>query len=108
MRKSATTKVDAPPATGEDFFVRFTIDALLGLMTDLCCRVEEAGTRREASQVLLAKAHIDEAVGLLRTIQPVPIPREIASARRMLSPAPLARSLVQQPRRPHQARGLAS
>jgi hypothetical protein len=76
MRKPATVRRVPPAPTDDDFFVRFTIDALIGLMTDLRDRVEQSGTRREVAQVLLAEAHVDEAVGLLRTVQPAPSLRE--------------------------------
>jgi hypothetical protein len=76
MRKHATIGRVPSAAIEEGFFVRFTIEALTGLITDLRCRVEQTGSQREVAQVLLAEAHIDEATDMLRTIQPTPSVRE--------------------------------
>jgi hypothetical protein len=72
MRKHAAIRRVPPAPTEEDFFIRLTRDALMGLIRDLRRRVEQTGTPREAAQVLLAEAHISEAVGLLKRIQPTP------------------------------------
>lgn len=70
MRKPATVRRVLPRPTEEDFFIRLTIEATMDLIMDLRRRVEHSGTPRAIAQVLLAEAHISEAVGLLRTIQP--------------------------------------
>jgi hypothetical protein len=70
MRRPAIVRRVPSAPTDEDFFIRLTIDALMGLIADLRCRVEQTGTRHQVAQVLLAQAHIDEATGLLRAIQP--------------------------------------
>jgi hypothetical protein len=72
MRNHATMRQVPPKPEDEDFFVRLATDALITVMTDLRCRVEHSGTPRSIAQVLLAEAHVAEAVGLLRTIQPMP------------------------------------
>jgi len=95
VRKPATLRRISPAPANEDFFVRFTIDALMGLITDLRSRVEQTGTPRQATQVFLARAHIHEAIGLLRTIQPTPGVRECHG----LSPLRHLGSRVQQERR---------
>jgi hypothetical protein len=71
MRKPATARRVLPAPAEDDFFVRPTIEAIMDLIADLRCRLEKSGTPRVFAQVLLAEAHIAEAVGLLRTIQPV-------------------------------------
>jgi hypothetical protein len=76
MQKHATIRRVPTTPTDEYFFIRLTIDALMGLIGDLRCRVEQTGTQRQVAQVLLAGAHIDEGVGILRTIQPTPSVRE--------------------------------
>jgi hypothetical protein len=108
MRRSATIRRDLSAPPDESFFIRLAADALTSMMTDLRCRVEHAGTRRSVAQVLLAEAHIAEAVGLLRAIQTLPSAHKFAPPGPSLSSAPPARSQVQRPRRPHQAHGLAS
>jgi hypothetical protein len=60
-----------------NFFVHLTPDVLIREIADLRCRVEHAGSRRQIAQALLAKAHIDKAVGLLRTIEPAPSTHEL-------------------------------
>jgi hypothetical protein len=107
MRRPATIRRAPPAPTDEGFLIRLATEALTSVMTDLRCRVEHTGTRRSVVQVLLAEAHIAEAVSLLRAIQPISSLREFASARPVLSPAPPTRSRVQQPRRPHRPQGLA-
>jgi hypothetical protein len=64
------------PAPADEEFIRLTLDALMGLMTALRTRVVQTGTRRDVTQILLAEAHIDEAAGILRTIQSTPNVRE--------------------------------
>lgn len=108
MRRPATRRRVPPAPTGEDFFNRLATDALTSVMTDLRRRVEHSGTERSVAQVLLAEAHIAEAVGLLRAIQPMPSEREFAPPGPLLSQAPHARTRMERARRPHQARRLAS
>jgi hypothetical protein len=96
MRNPATARRVPPAPTEEEFFVRFTIEALLGLIADLRCRVEHTGTQREVHQLLLAEAHIAEAVGLLTLIQPTPSVRESHN----LSPNHRAGRRLQQAGRP--------
>jgi hypothetical protein len=108
MRRAATIRRVPPAPTDEGFFIRLATDALTSVMTDLRRRVEHTGTRCSVAQVLLAEAHIAEAVGLLRAIQPMPRMRDIISLRPLLSSAPNARSRAQRLRRPHQANDLAS
>ena len=107
MRKSATRRVKPPTPTNEDFCIRLAADALVSVITDLRNRVERSGTPRSVAQVLLVEAHIAEAVGLLRMIQPMPSLREVAPLGPSLRPTPHARSRVQRPRESHQAHGLA-
>jgi hypothetical protein len=78
MRRPAILRRIPSAPTDENFFIRLTTDGLMGLITDLRHRVENTGTRRSVAQVLLAEAHIDEAVGLLRAIQPAPKVRKSA------------------------------
>ena len=74
------------PAPADEEFIRLTLDALMGLMTALRTRVVQTGTRRDVTQILLAEAHIDEAAGILRTIQPTPNVREVTLRGTMLRP----------------------
>ncbi len=76
MRRPATMRRVPRAPTDEGFFIRLATDALMGVMTDLRRRVEHKGTRRSVAQVLLAEAHIDEAIGLLKAIQSMPRMRE--------------------------------
>jgi hypothetical protein len=108
MRRPATVRRDVSAPPDESFFIRLAADALTSVMTDLRRRVEHTGTRRSVAQVLLAEAHIAEAVGLLRAIQPMPSEREFAPPGPLLSQAPHARTRMERARRPHQARRLAS
>jgi len=96
MRKHATIRRVPSAPTDDDFFIRLTIEALMGLITDLRCRVEQTGTQREVAQVLLAGAHINEGVGILRTIHPTPSVRESHN----LTPHRYAGRPVQQAGRP--------
>jgi hypothetical protein len=102
MPRPATVRRVPLAPTDVDFFIRLATDAIMGVMTELRLRVERAGTSRSVAQVLLAEAHIDEAIGLLKAIQPMPSMREFTSARPVLSPAPPAPSRVLRVRRPHQ------
>jgi hypothetical protein len=108
MRKPVIVRRVPAPPTDEDFFIRLTTHGLMGLIADLRHRVEQSGTPRSVAQVLLAEAHIAEAVGLLRGIQPTPTECNLARPGPLLRAAPHARGRVQRPRRPHQAHGLAS
>ena len=51
-------------------FMHNALDALQSAQTDLRNQIECAPTRREMEQVMLARTHIEEAVGLLNTIKP--------------------------------------
>ena len=51
-------------------FMHNALDALQSAQTDLRNQMECAPTRREMEQVMLARTHIEEAVGLLNTIAP--------------------------------------
>jgi hypothetical protein len=112
-RPAIVRRVRAAP-TDEDFFIRLTTHGLLELIADLRRRVERSGTPRAVAQVLLAEAHIAEAVGLLRAIQPMPSKCELAAPGPLLRAAPHARTQPQRaqraprPRRVHHANGLAS
>jgi hypothetical protein len=108
MRRPATRRRVPPAPTGEDFFNRLATDALTSVMTDLRRRVEHSGTERSVAQVLLAEAHVAEAVGLLRAIQHTPSECELAPPGPLLRAAPYARSRAQRPRRPDQLHGRAS
>ena len=70
MRKSATVRRVAPGPIDEGFCIRLSADTLVSVMTDLRRRVEHSGAPRSVAQILLAEAHVAEAVGLLRTILP--------------------------------------
>jgi len=85
MRRPGTIK-SVRPAPADEYFIRLTIDTLMGLITDLRTRVVQTGSRREVAQILLAEAHIDEAAGILRTIQPMPNVREVTFRGTMLRP----------------------
>jgi hypothetical protein len=94
--------------TDEDFFIRLATHGLTELIADLRRRVERSGTPRSIAQILLAEAHIAEAVGLLRAIQPVAMECEFSPPGRLLRPTTHARSRAHSPRRPHQANRIAS
>ena len=51
-------------------FMHNALDALQSAQTDLRNQMECAPTRREMEQVMLARTHLEEAVGLLNTIKP--------------------------------------
>jgi hypothetical protein len=106
VRRAATTKRVLPAPTDEDFFIRTATEALMSLIADLRRRLERTGTRRSAAQALLAEAHMDEAVHLLRTIQPTPSVHESGFRRSELTPARPTCSRVPLPGRPHQAHGV--
>lgn len=77
MRRTTIVRHRPTVQINNDFRVDLVEDALLSAIADLRCRVERTGTRREVSQVVLAGAHIDEAVGVLRTIQAGPSAYEL-------------------------------
>jgi hypothetical protein len=106
-RPAIVRRVPTAPAN-DDLYVRLTTHGLLGLIADLRRHVEQSGTPRSVAQVLLAEAHIAEAVGLLRAIQPVATECELARAAPLLRAAADARSRVQRLRQPRQTNGLAS
>jgi len=91
MRRPVTMK-SVRPAPADEYFIRFTVDALMSLITDLRTRVVQTGTRREVAQILLAEAHIDEVACILRTIQPAPSLREATFHGAILRPAAPVRS----------------
>jgi hypothetical protein len=94
MPRPETTKSVRPAPADEDF-IRLTIDALVGLMTDLRTRVVQTGTRREVAQILLAEAHMGEVAGILRSIQPARNMREATFRGTTLRPAaPVRRQLL--------------
>jgi hypothetical protein len=66
MRSPVSNRHQSPVPTNESFFIPLAADVLVSVIMDLRCRVKHTGSRREVAQVLLAGAHIDEAVGLLR------------------------------------------
>ncbi len=104
MRKSATVRFALTTSTNEEFCIRLAAGALVSVMTDLRRRLEHSGTPRSVAQVLLAEAHVAEAVGLLRTIQPMPSIREFRPPGTSQSPSPYVGNRVQraEPRhRPH-------
>jgi hypothetical protein len=107
MRRPATMRRVPPAPTDEDFFIRLATDALTSVMADLRCRVEHTGTRRSVAQVLLAEAHVAEAVGLLRTIQPIPSAREANYQHRSQNAALYTCNRVQRLARRHQTQGVA-
>lgn len=107
MRRPATIRRVPPAPTGEDFFIRLATDALMSVMADLGCRVEHTGTPRSVAQVLLAEAHIAEAVGLLRTIQPKVDVREADLHRSSVSANISVCKRIQRPGRRHEMRGVA-
>ena len=72
MRRPVIVRREPRAQIDEDLHVDVAADALLGVIADLLGRAERTGTRREVAQIVLAAAHVDEAVGLLRTIQPAP------------------------------------
>jgi hypothetical protein len=86
VRKSATVRFELATPTNEDFCIRLAADVLVSVITDLRRRLEHFGTPRSIAQVLLAEAHVAEAVGLLRTIEPTPSIRESALQGGSLSP----------------------
>src|ERR1700689_4230994 len=86
MRRPGTIK-SVRPAPADEYFIRLTIDTLMGLITDLRTRVVQTGSRREVAQILLAEAHPHEAAGFWRTIQPMPNVREVPFRGTMLWPA---------------------
>ena len=72
MRRPVNVRREPRAQIDDDLHVAVAADALLGVIADLLARAERTGTRREVAQVVLAAAHVDEAVGLLRTIQAAP------------------------------------
>jgi len=107
MRKPATVRRVLPAPTEEDFYIRIATDALTSVITDLRCRVEHLGNPRAVAQVLLAEAHIAEAVGLLRTIQPAPGIQKDDFHRPSPSPPLYAGNRVQRAGRRHQPQRIA-
>jgi hypothetical protein len=107
VRKSAAIRLAVPTPTNEEFRIRLAGDALLSMMKDLRNRADDSGTPHSVAQVLLAEAHIAEAVGLLRAIYPIPSLLEVTPRGSSPRPAPPARSRVQRPRQSYQAHGLA-
>jgi hypothetical protein len=105
MQRLATIRRVPTAPTDEDCFIRRTTNAILKLIADLRRRLEHTGTRRSVAQALLAEAHIEEAVGLLKTIQARPGVREPAPDRPMPSMVRHACRQVQRPGRRHQAHG---
>ncbi len=105
MRRAATTKRVLPAPTDEDFVIRTATDALMSLIADFRRRLEHTGTRRSVAQALLAEAHMDEVVRLLRTIQPTPSVHESEFRHPTLTPARHTCSRVRLPGRRHQAHG---
>jgi hypothetical protein len=108
MRRPAIVRSVPAAPTDDDFFIRLTAHALTGLIADLRRRLEQSGKSRSVAQVLLAEAHIAEAVGLLRAIHPMPTECKLARPGPLLRAAPHARGRVERQRRPHQEHGLAS
>jgi hypothetical protein len=78
MRRPVIVRREPRAQIDDDLRVDVAADSLLGVVAELLGRAERTGTRREIAQVVLAAAHVDEAVGLLRTIQPAPNPCELA------------------------------
>ena len=70
VRKSATARRVPPAPIDESYYIGIATDALTSVITELRCRVEQMGNPRSVAQVLLAEAHIAEAVGLLRANRP--------------------------------------
>lgn len=106
MRKAGTSKRGLPAPTDEDFFILIATDALMSLIADLRRRLERTGTRRSVAQVLLAEAHMDEAVRLLRTFPPTASVHESGFRHSELTAARPTCSRVPLPGRPHQAHGV--
>jgi hypothetical protein len=106
MRRPANMRRVPPAPIEENFFIRLAAGGLASIMADLRRRVEHTGTRRSIAQVLLAQAHIDEAVGLLSAIPPTPRVREFAFRRAQLGSTVHACSQVQRAGRRHRAHGI--
>jgi hypothetical protein len=107
MRRSVTKRDVPSRPPNEDFFIRLAADTLMSVISDLRCRVKHTGTRSEVAQVLLAEAHIDEAVGLLKAIQPKPRGCETDYHRPSPNPALYSCNRVQGPGRRHRVQGVA-
>lgn len=107
MRKSVTLRSERPTPMNEGFCIRLAADALVSVMTDLRRRVEHSGTPRAIAQVLLAEAHVAEAVGLLRTILPTTGVRTAGTQSPSPSPPHHDHTRVQRAERQHQGQQVA-
>jgi hypothetical protein len=106
MRKLATVRRVPLAPTDDDFLFHLAADALVSVIAELRCRVQHTSTRRQVAQVLLAGAHIDEAVGLLRAIQSAPSPYELGVGESTTPPARRARCSLLRAGCPHPARAV--
>jgi hypothetical protein len=69
---SGKPRTEQARPSDEDRFICIAADDLLAAMTELHSRLIHTGTPRMVAQVLLAEAHVSEAIGLLRSILPKP------------------------------------
>jgi hypothetical protein len=106
MRRPATHRRIPPAPTNENLIIQIAADALMSVITDLCRRLQYTGTPRSVAHVLLAEAHVDEAVGLLRTIQPNQSVRESSFLRPALTAARQICGRVRLATRRQQAHGV--
>ena len=107
VRKSATVRRVPAAPIDESFYIGIATDALTSVITELRCRVEQMGTPRSVAQVLLAEAHIAEAVGLLRAIRPAQSAGEADFHLPSPGPSLHARNRVQGAGRRHQPQRVA-
>jgi hypothetical protein len=108
MRRPAIVRREPTAQIGDDFQVDLTADALLSVIAGLRYRVERSGTRCEVAQVVLAGAHIDEAIGLLRKIQPARSLDESGSNGLTTPPARRAHRSLLRAGHPHPARAVGT
>jgi hypothetical protein len=70
MQKPVPCRRDTAMSSDESRALLLAAGGLRTVMTKLHRRVALVGARRVMAQVLLVEAHIDEAIGLLRTSAP--------------------------------------
>jgi hypothetical protein len=108
MRRPVIVTCEPRVQMEDDLRVDVAADALLGVIADLLGRAERTGTRREVAQVVLAAAHVDEAVGLLRTIQPAPNACELGVRGSTMRPARRPCRPLLRAGRPHPSRAVGT
>ncbi len=94
MGSPAPNRRDPLQPSDEDRFICIAADDLLAAMTELHSRLIHTGTPRMVAQVLLAEAHVSEAIGLLRSILPKPRAPSAVVCAQPHSPRHAARAAV--------------